>query len=429
LPPPLHERLENGLEITMLRRGGVPLVALELVFPVGRADDGAKPGTALVCSELLRERTRTPVPELEVGLDQTRYSYSIASGEVADAMRALGELQAMPPASRPEFERVRQRWVQKTQALAERDGAWAARAYLYARLFRLPVGRHPYAAMEASVAELRTLTPADCTRHFSRALAPEGAVLVAVGDLEPSEVVRLAQVRLGHWRGSKLSRPTSPTPLPPARLEVALLDRPGRTDSVIVVGTLGPGRAAPDTPALRVALELMRGRTVTTTIDPQLDGPTLITLGAHASIEATALEVKALLDALGDLRTRERSDEETQAAVRALADGFWVRAETNRALARLFGSLGAARLDDETLDRERSSLRDVVARQVQEAAIRHLADSRLVVVVSGDAARLAAPLSRFGPVSVVDPSAGFVVRRSLAGDPTTPLELPREGPR
>ena len=143
LPPLLHERLENGLEITMLRRGGVPLVALELVLPVGRADDGAKPGTALVCSELLRGHMRTLVPGLEVELDQTRYSYSIASSELAEAMRVLGELAATPPVSRPEFERVRRRWVEKTRALGERDGAWAARAYLYARLYRLPVRLPP----------------------------------------------------------------------------------------------------------------------------------------------------------------------------------------------------------------------------------------------------------------------------------------------
>jgi predicted Zn-dependent peptidase len=361
-----------------------------------------------------------------VQVDQTRYSYLVASSELAEALRALGQLGAMPPVSPAAFERVRQRWVEATQARAERDGAWAARAYLYARLFRLPVGRHPYAAMEASVAELRALTPRDCARHFSHALAPDRAVLVAVGEFAPREVVRLGTAALGPWRGPTLRRTTSPAPLPPARLEVALLDRPHAQDSAIAVGTLGPDRAAPDTPRLRVALELMRAHTVKTTFRTHLDGPSLITLDAVAPLDATPLAVKTLLDALEDLRTRERSDEETQAAIRALADGFWVRAETNQALARLLGSIGAGGLEDDTWDRERSSLRDVLARQVKEAAVRHLAENRLLLVVSGDSARLAQPLSHFGPVSVMDPSAGFVVRRSLARDPTAPLELPRE---
>jgi predicted Zn-dependent peptidase len=412
----------------MLYRGGVPSVALELVLPVGRAGDGAKPGAAVVCSELWRERLarESLVPELSVELDQTRYSYVVASSELAEAMRAFGQLATKTPGSPAAFERVRQQWVEKTQALAARDGAWAARAYLYARLFRLPVGRHPYAAMEASAAELRALTPQDCARHFSHALAPDGALLVAVGEFEPREVLRLGTAALGRWRGPTHRRTTSPTPLPPARLEVALLERPHAQDSVIAIGTLGPDPAAYDTPRLRVALELMRTRSVNASFYPHLAGPSLIALATSASLDATPLAVKSLLDALKDLRARERSDEEIQAAIRALAGGFWVRAETNQALARLLTSTGAGGLEDDTWDRERSSLRDVLGRQVKEAVGRHLAENRLLLVVSGDSARLAEPLSHFGPVSVMDPSAGFVVRRSLARDPTAPLELPRE---
>jgi zinc protease len=366
------------------------------------------------------------VPELSVELDQTRYSFVVASSELARAVGVLGQLGTRTPIAPAAFEQVRQRWVRRTQALAERDGAWAVRAYLYARLFRLPVGRHPYASLEASVPELRALTPEDCTRHFARAFAPDRATLVAVGEFEPREVVRLAAAALGPWRGPTPGRPTSPAPLPPARLEVALLERPGARDSVIAIGTLGPDRAAPDAPGLRVALELMRTRSVSATFDPHLAGPGLIALDTTAPLDATPLRVKALLEALEDLRTRERSDEETQTAIRALADGFWVRAETNQALARLLTTTGAGGLEDDTWDRERSSLRDVLGRQVKEAAGRYLAENRLLLVVSGDSARLAVPLSHFGPVSVIDPSADFVVRRSLARDPGAPLELPRE---
>ena len=270
-----------------------------------------------------------------------------------------------------------------------------------------------------------SLTPRDCARHLGRAFAPDRAVLVAVGEFEPREVVRLGTAALGPWRGSTPGRTTSPTPLPPARLEVALLDRPRAEDSVIAVGTLGPDRAQPDTPPLRVALELMRAHPVNVTLRNHLAGPSLIMLDTNASLDATPQTVKTLLDALEDLRTRERSEGETQAAIRALADGFWVRAETNQAQAGLLGSVGASGLEDDTWDRERSSLLDVLGRQVKEAAVRHLAENRLLLVVSGDSARLAEPLSHFGPVSVMDPSAGFVVRRSLARDPTTPLELSR----
>ena len=172
---------------------------------------------------------------------------------------------------------------------------------------------------------------------------------MVVGEFEPREVVRLAAAALGSWRGPTPGRTTSPAPLPPARLEVALLERPRARDSVIAIGTLGPDRAAPDAPGLRVALELMRTRSVIAAFEPHLDGPSLIALDTSAPLEATPLRVKTLLEALEDLRTRERSDEETQAAIRALANGFWVRAETNQALARLLTSTGTGGLEDDTL--------------------------------------------------------------------------------
>ena len=105
LPPLRRERLNNGLAITMLNRGGVPLVALELALSVGRAGDGARPGTAVVCSELWRERlgreSQDLLPELSVELDQTRYSYLVASNELVPGGRSARAARDQDPGIAP----------------------------------------------------------------------------------------------------------------------------------------------------------------------------------------------------------------------------------------------------------------------------------------------------------------------------------------
>jgi zinc protease len=429
LPPLRHERLSNGLELTLLRRGGVPLVTVELVIPRGRDQDGSRSGAALVCSELMRERMARSVgslgdaPELEVELDRTRFSYTVAASELASTLGRLGTIGAARTVSPAEFARVRQRLVDDAVFREERDTARTVRAYLYFRLFQLPAGQHPYAATEATTADLGALKPEDCARHFGQAFTPVGAVLSAVGDFEPEDVVAQATARFARWQGVAHGRSPSTPPLPPIRLEVALLDRPGAKESVMALGTLGPERSAPEMPALSVALELLRTRAVDASLRAHLGGPSLVALVTTAPLDATPREVKSLLETLEALKRRGPGEEETRTAVRALADGFWVRAETNQALAHLLAMTTLSGLEDDTWDRDRSALHDVEPRDVKRAAMLHLAENRMLLVVSGVAARLARPLSHFGPVDVIRPKTSLV-ERSLARDPTVPLEVP-----
>lgn len=101
-------------------------------------------------------------------------------------------------------------------------------------------------ATYGSIESVPQLTPVDLREFHAQYYGPDGMIIVVVGAIRAEEAVAQITNTFGDWYNPDQPGPyTAPVLTPPAgrRLHVSI---PGKTQSDIVIGTLGPTRYAPD---------------------------------------------------------------------------------------------------------------------------------------------------------------------------------------
>jgi hypothetical protein len=154
--------------------------------------------------------------------------------------------------------------------------------------------------------------------------------------------------------------------------------------------------------------------------------PVPIVLSAGTQTAKTGLALQALLENLQKIASTPPRDAEVGMASRYLSDSFLFRTETLGAVADLTVKLAVLGLPDDYFDVYRSAVRKLDNASVYEAAQKYFNFKSPVMVVAGDAARIALPLSHFAKVVVIDPEHDFQPGRSLPFDDSQSLEAAPE---
>ncbi len=107
---------------------------------------------------------------------------------------------------------------------------------------------HPYGRPSDGYPEtIRSITRDGLSRFHQSAFGPQGCTVVIVGPVAPHQTADLVRRALGDWRNpSQISAPT----LPPIRPLTSVVTRhialPGKVQTDLVMGCLGPKRSSPD---------------------------------------------------------------------------------------------------------------------------------------------------------------------------------------
>lgn len=107
---------------------------------------------------------------------------------------------------------------------------------------------HPYGLPEDGYPETVTRIQVDDLQRFHKQqFGPRGMVLVAVGAVSAQQVVDLAEQAFGDWENpdqpNEFSIPQAALPQEPARRHIHI---PGKAQTDLVMGSLGPRRTDPD---------------------------------------------------------------------------------------------------------------------------------------------------------------------------------------
>ncbi|HEY5960000.1 MAG TPA: hypothetical protein VIV60_25780, partial [Polyangiaceae bacterium] len=105
---------------------------------------------------------------------------------------------------------------------------------------------------------------------------------------------------------------------------------------------------------------------------------------------------------------------ELETAQSFIVRGMPARWETVESLANQLVMLRNLGLDDHYFDDFREEITNLSTPLLKEPAARFYRHNQAVVVVAGDAARVAEGLRRFGTVEVLDPDKEFAIKRSLS---------------
>lgn len=415
--------LPNGLRVWTVRHAQVPLLSFALLIRRGSADDPhGKDGLAALTADMLDEGSGDLSSiqmhealarigaqlETDIGSDAATVGVTSLSRHAGRAIDLLGDLVVRPALREEDVARVRQLRLHRLSQMRDVPSALADRAFI-----RLLYANHPYG--HAPIGSERTLgaLTADDVRMFHRqAVTPSSSTLMAVGDCEHDEVVRLAARAFGDWSGEAAVVETREPALPtPARLNI--VPRAGAPQSELRIGHVAVSRSTPDYHAIVAANMVLGGQFVSrinlnlredkgftygarTSFDfRRRPGPFLLQAGVQTSATAQAIE-----ESLGEIAairgSRPVSDAELSLGVAALTRGYARNFETAEQIARALTQLALYDLPDDYYEQFVPRIEQVTPDTVTEAMARHLDPSRLTTVVVGDLDRVGQELSALG---------------------------------
>jgi len=252
--------MDNGLSLQVIEQHALPVVTAELIINSGLASEEDRAGSARLAAEWLeaggagrwssrqlREAVDTLGASLEIAVsrDAARFSLTVTSDHIDAALEILAALVQKPRFDQSEFEKLKQREVERVESLSRTSGTWMAQMWLQRQLFRLPIGVHPYASYDVLPDELRRLTAAMSRNWFREFVSPRNAYLLLVGDIAPSAAHIMAERHFAAWSGPEVRafNPSSTEGL--SKFEIFVVDKPNSTQSDIFLATLGPNRHDP----------------------------------------------------------------------------------------------------------------------------------------------------------------------------------------
>lgn len=267
--------LSNGMRVFFVHRDAVPVVSVRLVFDAGYAADPVEAsGTQSLMLRMMGEGT-TNLNATEQAEARERLGASILAGASEDTTSF--QLDALVPSLAPsldlladyirnpafepeDLERVRAQQLNQVQRELKSPAAISQRT-----MAKVLYGdRHPYGMPPSGVGDeavVAALGREELVAFHQQWISPSQGKIMVVGDTTLQEVLPLLEERFGQWETPAGPAPikdySAPLPIPEKR--IILIDRPGRAQTMIVVGRTLPFKGSDDLISLEAANDILGG--------------------------------------------------------------------------------------------------------------------------------------------------------------------------
>jgi zinc protease len=241
--------LANGLRFLVRRNPTAPSVTVRAVIAGGsRVTAPGKEGVAELAAELLVKGTKKRkadriAREIEdlggsIGsgayLDYLTLSVECLSRDFEEAFGVFADCLANSTIPGVEFARERDRLLAQVQS---EDDDWELQAEKLMRSHLYP--KHPYRYRTTGTVEsLDRLTAEDTYAYYHKYVTPGNVVVAIVGDVDPAEVTRVVEKKLGDWRPPPAPKPVVLTDPPPTGREV-FVEPTDNEQAVVYLGFRG----------------------------------------------------------------------------------------------------------------------------------------------------------------------------------------------
>ena len=271
LPDIQRARLANGLELVLMPRSDLPLVALRWQSRGGwRSDATGLRGVTRLMGRLLTESNARYRPEV-LASRQRRLGAVISAGSdletsyvelsalrenLQDSVALFADVLRFPAFERADIARVRAQQLATIQREKADPAALAWR--VLPRLLFPP--QHPYAAPLTGNGSPDTLQGIDRARlrqHWHQ-LAPANSSLIATGAISMEELKQLAERHFANWQQAAPPAVVAPAAGMPARA-IYLVDMPGAAQASVVSARRLPPRISEQRYAMALANDVFGG--------------------------------------------------------------------------------------------------------------------------------------------------------------------------
>jgi len=428
MPATHRATLDNGLSVLVMPSSRLPIVQLRLVSRVGRwleqpehAGLGrliamtTRHGTERFSSAQLAEFQDARGLRLSSSMspDDRSLAVKALSEHIDEAFDVLGELVMRPTFPEEHLAREAQKSVQaRRQQRASPDslaGEWFSWA-VYGR-------SHPYGRRRPEAEDFLARTRQELLEWHAARFAPEHALLVVVGDVDPQQTVERAARTFGGW-ASGATLPQAPGEPSDHGARVILVDRPNSEQATILIGNKALSRRAPDYDDARVMnrvlgggassrlfMDLRETRSLTYGVYSALDGGRFG--GDHSASLSCATDkageaLSGLFEHLGRIREEPVEYEELDAARRYLCGAFPIGASSLGGMASLMTSRWLNELPEDVWERFIPRIASVSVDAVQAVARRVIRPEQGVLVVVGEGDALEPLCAQYGELLRVD---------------------------
>lgn len=430
LPPFETFVLDNGMQIILMEKHDVPLIAFDAIIRGGVvADPDGKGGTASLLAELLRkgagerdaaEFARTVdgvggILNTGVGKESVAVSGGFMARDAALMVELLADVLMNPLLSRDEFIKLRGRNIQQIRSM--KDTALRALTSVYGEAFLF--GDHPYGDVSfGSEASLANVNYADIRRYFIEHVGADRTILAVVGDFDTDTMRGRLENAFGDWRLAAGELPAIPAADERQGREVLLVDKPAASQTYFYLGNIGVARDYPNQAALDLVNTVFGGR-FTSMLNTELRVESGLTYGAGSRLaqytrpgsvaimsftrtETTGEAIDLSIAILERLHAQGLTAQQLESAKAYVLGQFPPELETNGEIAARLAGLRFYGLDRGTIDAYAEEVAAVTLADAQ-AAIESVYPSpealRIVLIGNADAIREQA--AHYGPVTEI----------------------------
>lgn len=246
--------LSNGLKVMFAQRSSVPVINLNLMMDAGyAADQSAKPGTARLAMNMLREGTKTrnsiQISDeiLNLGISLGIYSSLDNSNITMNALKSnfdksldlFADVLLNPVFPEKDLARLKKEQLLSIKQEQSQPFGMALRI-----LPKLIYGEgHAYSnpfsgsGTEESVA---SITRPDVVKFHQTWLAPNSSTLIVVGDITVAELKNKLEAKLAGWKQKQVPAKNIANANAPGIKKVFVIDKPDALQSILMVGQLAP---------------------------------------------------------------------------------------------------------------------------------------------------------------------------------------------
>jgi len=421
-------KLSCGIPVHLVERHTIPKFSIQFFVRSGNAAvAGTHPALAQLTSTVLRTGTASR-GERAIDNELRRIGADLGAGCGADsswiAANGLSEFSAelvglvadlARNASFPAetFEREQRNMVEGVRLDRTSPGFLAGE-----RLRKILFGAHPYAVVGPTEEQVAALSRAHLAEFHRANYSPENALILAVGDFQPKELLEQLERAFSGWYGPRPERPVE-APLPShAGRHVSLVHVPGAVQTQILAGNIAITRQHPDWLPVTLANAIYGGvfnsRLVANireqkgyTYSPRSGVNALrrhgyFSVSAAVRNEVVAATLTEIFYELDRIRALPVGGDELSDARAYLSGVFSLGIATLDGLAGQLATLYLYELPEDYLETYRDRIRALSADDVIQAARAHFDSANLQIVVVGDAEQIAPQARLFGDVQVFD---------------------------
>lgn len=424
--------LDNGLRLLCAPVHKLPLVTVTAVIEAGAAvEPTGREGVASLTARALLEgaagldgaalaerfESLGASVSASAGWDVALVTVTALASRLPETLTLLRDILCEPSFPAREVDRLRDERL--AELLQQRTEPGALADAEFARAVFADSAR--YARNEDGDTDtVRALTRDDVVAFYRARFRPGGVAFVFAGDIEEQAARRLTEQLFGRWAGAPPSGQEAGVDAPAASTVLRVVPRAGAPQSEVRVGHVGLPRSTPDYFDVTV-MNAVLGGLFSSRINLNLREAHGFTYGAFSTFAwrrgagpfavstavktaVTADAVREILREIDRIRAEPITTDELTLATSYLDGVFPIRYETTASIASALAALVIHDLPDDYYDGYRAAVRAVSVESVHQAARRHLDPARLHVVIVGDPAVIAAPLSELaiGRVEIAD---------------------------